>query len=287
MESLPGTGINGASLDMLEAFLNAKEIEGKSKGTIERYRYALTRMLTELNAPISRITVFHLRQYLMNERNRGITDSTLNGVRSVMCSFFNWLQREALVQQNPTANLGPIRCPRVVRLPYSDVEIERLKSACESPRDRAIVCFLLSTGCRISEVIALNRNAINWQEMSCKVLGKGNKERIVYLDSVSVMYLKQYLNSRTDTDPALFYSRRGTRLTVAGIQNMLRGLGEAANVENVHPHRFRRTLATRLIDRGMAIQEVAHILGHEKLDTTMRYVYIDNANVRVSYQRHT
>ena len=223
----------------------------------------------------------------MAERRRGIADSSLEGTRSIMRSFFSWLQREGLIRIDPTGNLGAVKAPKVVRLPYSDVEIERLKAACATVRDRAIVCFLLSTGCRISEVVGLDRGAINWQDMCCKVYGKGAKERMVYLDTVTAMYLKQYLAERSDDCQALFASRRGDRLTVSGIQAMLRNLGEATGIPNVHPHRFRRTLATRLIDRGMPIQEVAHVLGHEKLDTTMAYVYIDNANVRAAYQKYS
>lgn len=286
VEAVPGTGVGGCSMDMLEEYLNAKTIEGKSPATLARYRYFLVRMLTAIDAPISRITVFHLRQYMMSERNRGISDSTLNGFRSIMCSFFNWLQREALIQQNPVANLGPVRSARVVRLPYSDVEVEQLKAACKTIRDKAMVTFMLSTGCRVSEVVGAKRAALNFDTMSCKILGKGNKERIVYIDAVTAMYLRQYLAARTDECPQLFVSHHGEPITPCCVQVMLRRLGEATGIPNVHPHRFRRTLATNLINRGMAIQEVAHILGHEKIDTTMRYVYIENENVRAAYQRY-
>jgi len=275
------------SLDLLNAFLEAKLTEGRSPKTISRYRYMLNDILTRINTPIRKITVYHLRSFLISERERGISDSTLNGYRSVLCSFFRWLHTESLIDRNPTANLGAIKCAKLVKMPYSDVEIERLKSACTNSRDVAIVTFLLATGCRISEAVGLNRDAINFANMSCKVFGKGSKERIVYLDAVAAMYLKRYLAERVDDDPALFYSRNHTRITVRGIQNMLCGLERETGIPNVHPHRFRRTLATNLINRGMPIQEVAHVLGHEKIDTTMRYVYIDDTNVCTSYRKYS
>lgn len=275
------------SLDMLTAFLEAKLIEGRAESTIARYKYLLQDVLHRINVPIRKITVYHLRSYLMSERERGISESTLSGIRSAMCSFFRWLHTESLIERNPTANLGPIKSPKVVREPYSDVEIERLKSACTNSRDVAILTFLLATGCRISEAVNLNRKDIDFISMSCKVLGKGSKERVVYLDSVATMYLKRYLGDRNDTDPALFYSRNRGRITVNGVQRMLKVLEKTTGISNVHPHRFRRTLATNLIHRGMPIQEVARVLGHEKIDTTMRYVYIDDTTVHTSYRKYS
>lgn len=286
VESL-GSPDSSISFDLLDDFLNAKIIEGKSPKTVERYRYILTKALTKINCPVAMITVMHLRSYMMEERNRGVADSTLEGLRSILRSFFSWLHREGIIPTDPTGNLTTVKCARIVRYPYSDVELEKLKAGCKTVRDKALVCFLLSTGCRVSEVIKLNFTAIDFTGMSCKVLGKGNKERIVYIDNVTAMYLKQYLTQRKDGSDALFASRGGNRLTVAGIQETLRVLGERTGVQNVHPHRFRRTLATNLINRGMPIQEVAHILGHEKLDTTMRYVFIDDVNVKAAYQKYS
>lgn len=275
------------SMDLLNDFLNAKIIEGKSPKTIERYRYILTKALTQINCPATKTTVAHLRAYLMDERSRGIADSTLEGFRSILRSYFSWLHREGIIAIDPTANLTAIKCAKIVRMPYSDVEIERLKAGCKTIRDKALVCFLLSTGCRVSEVVGLNFTAVDYTDMSCKVRGKGNKERIVYIDSVTAMYLKQYIAVRKDGSDALFATRGGKRFTSAGIERLLRVLGERTGIQNVHPHRFRRTLATNLINRGMAIQEVAHILGHEKLDTTMRYVFIDDVNVKTAYQKYS
>ena len=171
------------------------------------------------------------------------------------------------------------------KLPFSNVDIEKLKEKCTCSRDKAIICFLLSTGCRISEVTQLNKSDIDFQKKQCKVLGKGSKERIVYIDDVTILLLNRYFSERKDQSEALFVGRGTARMTPGGIRYMLRNLAEDAKVENVHPHRFRRTLATNLIYRGMPIQEVAKILGHEKLDTTMKYVYLDNNTLKFSYNK--
>lgn len=273
--------------DLVSAFILAKQIEGKSNKTLERYNYIIKKMQEEIRVPIRKVNVYHLRQYLMDGRSKGWADRTIEGYRSVFCSFFNWLWKEGLIQDNPTANLAPIKCVKEVKLPYSDVDIEKLKESCRTVRDKAIVCFLLSTGCRISEVTQLNRQDVNLSRMECKVLGKGNKERIVYMDSVATMVLKRYLSKRTDHYNALFVGKGSSRMTPGGIRNMLVTLGQDSGVHNVHPHRFRRTLATNLINRGMAIQDVAHILGHDKLDTTMKYVYINDEDVRTKYRKYS
>lgn len=272
--------------DLLEAYIAAKTIEGRSPKTLERYRYVLTRFFKETRVPERNVTVYHLRSFLMNERRRGVKDSTLEGVRSIFSAYFNWLQREALITQNPCVNLGPIKCPKVVRMPFSDVEIERMKEACTTIRDKALVCFLLSTGCRIGEIIQLNREDIDYQGMQCKVLGKGNKERVVYIDNITRMNMMRYERSRSDTSNALFVGKGSDRMTAGGIRKMLKMLEEKSGVENVHPHRFRRTLATNLINRGMPIQEVARILGHDRLDTTMKYIYINDMSVKAAYQKY-
>lgn len=274
-------------MDMLNAYLEAKEIEGRSKKTIERYRYIITRMMETVKTSTRKITVFHLRSYLMTERQRGISDRTLAGYRDVFCAYFNWLQKESLITSNPTSNLGSVKCMKQVNLPFTDVDIERLKAACGYVRDKAIICFLLTTGCRISEVVGLNREDVDIKNMQCKVLGKGNKERIVYFDNITAMYLKKYLNSRSDCLHALFIGKGSQRMTPGGVRKMLNQIASYAGVEHVHPHRFRRTLATNLINRGMSIQEVARILGHDKLDTTMRYIYINDKDVQMVYRKYS
>jgi site-specific recombinase XerD len=274
------------SEDLLRVYLEAKEIEGRSAKTIAMYRGVITRAMQEIRAPIRKITVYHLRSYLMKLRNKGDRDSTVKSVREVLCAYFGWLHKEGLIEQNPCSNLSPVKCAKVVRLPYSDVEIEKIKEACSTQRDKAIISFLLSTGCRISEMCALNREDIDLVNAECIVHGKGNKERTVYISPVAMMNLKTYLSTRKDLCPALFTGKGTERIAPGGVRFMLKGIEERSGVENVHPHRFRRTLATNLINRGMPIQEVAAILGHDKLDTTMKYVYIDSKNLKTAYQKY-
>ena len=271
--------------DYLEAFISAKKIEGRSNKTIERYKYIIGKLQRYVGVPTRNVTVYHLRDYLSEEKNRGLSDRTLNGIRSVFSSYFGWLWKEGLIDKNPCANLGVVKYKKKVLVPYTDVEIYKIKEACTNIRDKAIVYFLLSTGCRISEVCGLNRNSINFATKECVVLGKGNKERTVYIDNITSLILKKYLNQRTDDSIALFSGKGTNRIKPGGVRKMLNVVAKKAGVEHVHPHRFRRTFATNLINRGMSIQEVANILGHENINTTMTYVYIDKANVHNSYQK--
>lgn len=275
-----------ASEDYLKAFLDAKQIEGRSQKTLERYRYILKKLLVETGVPLPEITTYHIRSYLIREKSRGIGDKTIEGTRTVFSSFFGWLWKEGLIERNPCANIGAIKCTKKIRHPYSDVEIEKLKESCDTLRDRAIISFLLSTGCRISEMCGLNRDDVDFESLECQVLGKGNKERTVYIDNVTAMLLKRYLKSRADFVQALFIGKGSERMTPGGVRARLKTIAERAGVENVHPHRFRRTLATNLINHGMQIQEVASILGHDKIDTTMTYVYIEKNNVKNAYRRY-
>lgn len=272
--------------DLLEAFLNALAVEGRSPKTIQRYRYIIGRMRNALKVPTKNITVFHLRRYLTDEKARGISDRTLEGIRQTFSSFFNWLQREGLIETNPTANLGAIKYTKKQKDLYSEADIEKMKFGCRSIRDRAILCFLKATGCRISEMTQLNRDDVDLINLECKVLGKGNKERIVFLDQIAAMTIEKYLNTRTDDYPALFIGKGSERLQPNAVRKMLTQLGQNSNVEHVHPHKFRRTVATNLIRHGMPIQEVAAILGHDKLDTTMQYVVLDKTDVKNAYRKY-
>lgn len=272
--------------DLLEAYMSAMRIQGRSEKTLERYQYIIDRMREVVKVSTREITVYHLRQYLASEKERGISDRTLEGTRQVFSAYFNWLQREDLIEQNPTANLGAIKCQKKIKVTYTEVDIERLKFGCANLRDRAIIAFLMSTGCRISEMTQLDRTDIDLVNLECTVLGKGNKERTVYLDPVTGMLIKDYLDTRKDLIPALFIGRGSSRLTPGGVRYMMSRLQERANVEHVHPHKFRRTLATNLIRHGMPIQEVAAILGHDKLDTTMQYVVLDKTDVKNAYNKY-
>lgn len=239
-----------------------------------------------VRTPTRKITVYHLRRYLADEKARGISDRTLESTRQVFSAYFNWLQRERLIDQNPVGNLGVIKYQKKEKDVYSEVDIERMKFGCKSLRDRAIVTFLQATGCRISEMVGLNRDDVDLQSLECKVLGKGNKERTVFLDQVAAATLQAYLATRTDELPALFVGKGTERLHPSGVRKMLCDLGASAHVSHVHPHKFRRTTATNLIRHGMPIQEVAAILGHDKLDTTMQYVVLDKSDIKSSYRKY-
>ena len=272
--------------DLLDAYLDALSVQGRSPKTIERYRYLLTKMRQAVKVPTRSITVYHLRRYLSDEKSRGISDRTLESTRQVFSAYFNWLHRERLIDVNPCSNLGAIKYAKKQKDLYSDVDIERMKFGCKSIRDRAIVCFLKATGCRISEMCGLNRDDVDLKNLECKVLGKGNKERTVFLDQVAAAVLEAYLATRTDDYPALFVGKGTSRMKPGGIRKMLVDLGETAHVTHVHPHKFRRTTATTLIKHGMPIQEVAAILGHDKLDTTMQYVVLNKDDIATAYRKY-
>lgn len=275
-----------ANDDLLDAYTAAMQIQGRSAKTIERYRYLILRMMREVRVPTRDLTVYHLRQYLAREKARGISDRTLEGIRQVFSAYFHWLERERLIETNPTANLGAIKCQKKIKATYTEVDLEKLKFSCKTLRDRAIVAFLLSTGCRISEMTQLNRDDVDLIHLECIVQGKGGKERTVYLDPVAGMLVRDYLNQRTDTLPALFIGKGTERISPHGVRHMLNRLSGEAHVDHVHPHKFRRTLATNLIRHGMPIQEVAAILGHDKLDTTMQYVVLDQTDMKNSYRKY-
>lgn len=281
-----GGGGKGESKQLVKIFLDAKEIEGKSPKTLERYEYILNRLIEAVNVPIDRVTVYHIRQYMMSEKTRGISMSTIKGNCSVYSSFYSWLRREGLIECDPTVNIGQIKATPEKEIPFSQEEIQLLKESCKNEYQLAMVHFLLSTGCRIGEVCSVNRSDIDYKNLRLSVTGKGNKTRTVYIDDVTAMMLKRYLSKRSDIDPALFYGRDHQRITPSGVRYMLNTLEERSHVPNVHPHRFRRTLATNLVDRGMSIQEVAQILGHAKLDTTMMYVSVNQRNTENSYRKY-
>lgn len=271
---------------LVEAYLDALRVEGRSEKTIERYRYMIGRLLKATMTTSRNITTYHIRKYLSDEKARGIADSTLKGTREVYSAYFGWLFRDGLIQKNVMGNIGPVKCQQRVKEIFSETDIEKLKNGCRTLRDKAIICFLKSTGCRISEVTQLNRSDVDLVNLECVVLGKGNKQRTVYMDPVTGMVLLDYLQQRTDDDPALFLGARHERLKPNGIRIMLKKLGKATGVEHVHPHKFRRTEITELVNRGMPIEQVKTIAGHENIDTTMGYVKIDHIGVKNAYRKY-
>ena len=271
--------------DLLNCYLSAMSVQCRSQKTLDRYTYIIKKLMEFVKVPTRQVTVHHLRAYLQHEKERGISDNTLEGNRQVFSAYFNWLQRESLIERNPTANLGAIKVAKKEKKTYSETDIEKLSRGCKTTRDRAIIFFLASTGCRISELTQLDRNMINVDDLECIVHGKGNKERTVYLSEVAGMFLQEYLKSRKDINPELFVGKRNERLTPGGVRTMLKELAGRTGVDHVHPHKFRRTRATELARHGMPIQEIAHVLGHEKIDTTMRYVVQDKEMIKSDMRR--
>ena len=272
--------------DFLNSYLSALKVTNRSQKTIDRYKYVITRMMDAVKVPTRKVTVYHLRSYLAAEKERGIAESTLEGYREIFSAYFNWLQRETLIDRNPMANLGAIKRPKKEKKVFADIDIEKLKSACKCVRDKAIISFLASSGCRISELCELNRDSIDLEKMECVVHGKGDKERTVYIDAVTVMLLKQYFEERKDDAPALFSGKHKGRLLPGGVRAMLKELEKVSGIDHtVHPHKFRRTFATNMARRGMPIQEIAVLMGHEKIETTMKYIVQNKEDIKSSYRR--
>lgn len=271
---------------ILKKFLATKRVEVIADSTLQRYKEINWALINYLGKPLEEITTYDLRFYLSMRRQIGkVSNRSLDGMRRCYSSFFSWLAAEGLISHNPCAALAQIKCRKMVKKPYSATEMEKMRKACDNVRNLALVDFLYATGCRVSEVVRLDISDVDFEKMECIVLGKGNKERKVYLTEVAAMHLQEYLNSREDSCEALFVGR-GKRLGKNGIETIIKGLGKMAGVENAHPHRYRRTLATNLLDRGMNIQDVAAILGHADLKTTQIYCYISQANVKTAYRKY-
>lgn len=272
---------------MLRRFVATKRIEGKADTTLRRYYSMNMELLHFLGKPLYDVTTYDIRFYLSWRRQKGkVTNRTLDGMRRCYSVFFAWLAAEGLISHNPCAAVAQIKYKKQVKKPFTRSELNKLRGACNSVRDLALVEFLYATGCRVSEVATLDIRDVDFKRRECIVLGKGNKERRVYFTPVTAELLEEYLSSRKDEHKALFIGRGSSRLGKNGIEAALKRIGKRADVENVHPHRYRRTLATNLLNRGMRIQDVAAILGHEDLKTTQIYVTMDQSRVRRAYQRY-
>ena len=271
------------------AFLIRKRVEGHSEKTISQYSLHLRRMLQYINKPVKEITEADLFSYIaMYKKKRGVSGVYLNNIRLVCSSFFSWLNNKGYIRKNPAAGLDPIKVEKRIKKPLSDTELEMLRRKCTLERDIALIECLYSTGVRVSELVALNRQDIDFDNMRAVVYGKGAKERETYLTAAACMHLKEYLDSRSDSNDALFVGLKAPheRLTASGVEEVLRKLGKNTGIVKVHPHRFRRTMATNILNKGMPIEEVKEILGHVKLDTTMIYCQISKENVRHHHRKY-
>ena len=277
------------SQDLLALFLTAKEVEGCSKKTLKYYDDTLARALAALNKPIPQIESDDLRQYLNDyEVTRHTSKVTIDNIRRIMSSFFSWLEDEDYIVKSPVRRIHRVKTAQVSKEVLSSEDLETLRDTCDTKRDLAVIDLLTSTGMRIGELVRLNVADVNLQERECLVTGKGNKQRPVYFDARAKLHLAEYLRTRTDQSPALFVSLDSSakRVTVGGMQSRIRELGKSCGIHRVHPHKFRRTLATHAIDKGMPIEQVQKLLGHAKIDTTMHYAMVDQNNVKASHRRY-
>lgn len=275
--------------ELLNLFLSAKKVEGCSKKTLNYYESTIERMLNSLDKRVDNISTNDIRTYLSDYNlNNQLSKTTLDNIRRIFSSFFSWLENEDYIIKNPVKRINRIKTGRVVKETLSDENIEVLRDNCESIRDLAIIELLISTGMRVGELVKLNIDDINFHERECVVFGKGESERVVYFDARTKLHLIQYLNTRSDDNPALFVSIRSPykRLGINGVETRLKKLGLKSNIDNVHPHKFRRTLATNAIDKGMPIEQVQKLLGHMQIDTTMQYAMVNQSNVKIAHRKY-
>ena len=273
---------------LMNAFLSAKKVEGCSERTIEYYRATLHKMLGAIDKEITQISTNDVRQYLSNfKEQRGSSKVTIDNIRRIFSSFFSWLEDEDYIAKNPVRRIHRVRADSLVKEIINDEAMEILRDSCTEMRDLAMIDLLASTGMRVGELVRMNISDIDFQERQCVVFGKGNKERTVYFNARTKIHLHNYIHSRTDNNPALFVSLSEPfkRLSISGVEKRLRLLGDKVHLAKLHPHKFRRTLATTAIDRGMPIEQVQKLLGHVKIDTTLHYALVGQNNVKISHRK--
>lgn len=275
--------------DAVSAFIAAKRIEGCSEQTLHYYRSTIDAMLIAIDKHPQQITTDDLRQYLTKyQEQRKSSRVTIDNIRRILATFFSWLEDEDYILKSPVRRIHKVKTDKVIKETYTDEALEIMRDRCDSLRDLAIIDLLASSGMRIGEMVKLNREDINFTERECVVFGKGNKERLVYFDARTKIHLRNYLESRTDDNPALFVSLRAPykRVQIGCIELRLRQLGRRLSMAKVHPHKFRRTLATSAIDKGMPIEQVQQLLGHQKIDTTMHYAMVKQQNVKIAHRKY-
>lgn len=274
---------------LLSKFMSAKRVEGCSVKTLDYYQSVLLKLFSMVPVSVLHMKTEHIRSYLSAYADRTkCSKSNLDNIRRILSSFFMWLEEESYILENPVRRIHKIKVDKTVKETYSDEAMERMRDECHCLRDLAIIDLLASSGMRVGELVGLNREDIDFDNRECIVFGKGSKERPVYFDARTKIHLKNYLDSRTDDNPALFVSllKPYNRLQISGVEIRLRSLGRELGIPKVHPHKFRRTLATKAIDKGMPIEQVQRLLGHTQIDTTMQYAMINQRNVKVSHQKY-
>ena len=275
--------------EYLKMFIEAKQIEGCSARTLQYYQVTIEHLLKNIDTVIRKITTDEIRTYLAEYQQRNnCSKVTVDNVRRNISSFFSWLEEEDYILKSHMRRIHKIKTKQPVKEIISDEMIERLRDNCRCSRDLAMIDLLYSTGIRVGELVGLNISDIDFEERECVVYGKGDKERRVYFDAKAKLHLQNYINSRTDTNPALFVTLDSPyeRLKISGVEIRVRELGRKLNIEKIHPHKFRRTMATRAIDKGMPIEQVQKILGHSQIGTTMQYAIVNQNNVKTSHRRY-
>lgn len=274
--------------DFFAAYIAAKRVEGCSEKTLSYYRATIQNTLAAIKKPVKRIATDDLRLYLDNYQRIGSAGKvTIDNIRRVLSSFFSWLENEDYILKSPVRRIHKVRIGKTVKETYSDESLEIMRDFAGNIRDLALIDLLSSTGMRVGELVKLNRNDIDFENRECIVFGKGDKERKVYFDARTKIHLQRYLSKREDDNPALFVTLLApfNRLKISGVEIRLRELGRKLNIPRVHPHKFRRTLATVAIDKGMPIEQVQHLLGHQNIDTTMQYAMVNQTNVKNSHRK--
>ena len=272
----------------LGLFISAKRIEGCSDKSLRYYESTIRNMLNAVNKPECQITTEDLRTYLDSYQQRGTVGKvTLDNVRRILSSFFSWLEDEDYIVKSPVRRIHKVKTGKTVKETYSDESLELMRDHCDNARDLAMIDLLASTGIRVGELVKLNRSDVDFDNRECIVFGKGNKQRKVYFDARTKIHLQRYINQRTDSNDALFVSllQPFERLQISGVEIRLRKIGRELSFHKVHPHKFRRTLATMAIDKGMPIEQVQQLLGHQSIDTTLQYAMVNQNNVKESHRK--
>ena len=273
---------------IVETFLAAKRVEGCSDKSMHYYKSTINNALLAVNKDVKHITTDDLRQYLDNyQQTSNASKVTVDNIRRILSSFFSWLEEEFYIVKSPVRRIHKVKTGKTVKETYTDEALEEMRDHTSTPRDLALIDILSSTGMRVGELVKLNRDDIDFENRECIVTGKGDKQRKVYFDARTKIHLKKYLDSRTDDNPALFVTLLSPhkRLQISGVEIRLRKIGHELKIPKVHPHKFRRTLATMAIDKGMPIEQVQHLIGHQSMDTTLQYAMVNQNNVKLSHRK--
>lgn len=288
-DSTSDEDVDAENARLTNAFLSAKRIEGCSEKSLSYYRKTIETMSEKIRKGITHITTNDLRSYLTDyQTERKSSKVTIDNIRRILSSFFSWLEDEDYILKSPVRRIHKVKTAVTIKETYTDEALETMRDHCDSLRDLALIDMLASTGMRVGELVLLNRDDINFEERECVVFGKGSKERMVYFDARTKIHLQNYLAQRTDSNNALFVSLKAPyeRLQIGGVESRLRELGKRLSLPRVHPHKFRRTLATMAIDKGMPVEQLQRLLGHQRIDTTLQYAMVKQSNVKIAHRKY-